>query len=358
VKNRCRSLHIAALLLASMVAAGTSLASASDLVAASFSAKPPPDEPRLLWADSSRSGRPFSKDPSVIRFEERYLLYYSMPPSTNKLSPPGWAIGIAESQDLINWRKAGELLPEQECEQNGLCAPCARVISGKVHLFYQTYGNGPKDAICHATSDDGLQFARNLSNPVFRPSGSWNSGRAIDAEVHPVGNRLLLYFATRDPEMKTQMLGVAGADLSSDFGRSAWRQLSNQPILKPELQWERRCVEAPSIIRRGDTLFMFYAGGYNNEPQQIGVATSQDGIHWKRHSNEPLLSNGPTGQWNSSESGHPAIFQDSDGRTYLFFQGNNDRGKTWFLSALEIGWNSRGPFVMEDSRKFPITTEK
>ena len=131
------------------------------------------------------------------------------------------------------------------------------------------------------------------------------SGRAIDPEVFPVGDRLLLYFATRDPAMKVQMLGVASAPLESDFGRAHWKQLVDGPILKPELPWERHCIEAPSLLRHGDTLWMFYAGGYNNEPQQIGVATSHDGLTWSRFSDQPIVPNGPPGSWNSSESGHP-----------------------------------------------------
>jgi predicted GH43/DUF377 family glycosyl hydrolase len=306
-------------------------------------------DPAMKWADNSRLGRPFSKDPSVIRFGGRYLMYFSLPPFDKKLakadSPKGWSIGIAESRDLIHWAKIAEMLPEQDCDKNGLCAPGARVLDGKVHLFYQTYGNGPKDAICHAVSSDGVRFSRDASNPVFRPSGNWTSGRAIDAEVFPVGERLLLYFATRDPQMKIQMLGVAGADLKSDYSNGTWKQFCDDAILKPEFSWETKCIEAPTICRRGDTLYMFYAGGYNNDPQQIGVATSQDGIKWTKLFKEPLLANGKPGEWNFSESGHPGIFMDEDNKTWLFYQGNPDKGKTWFLSAVEIGWKDNRPFV-------------
>ena len=62
---------------------------------------------------------------------------------------------------------------------------------------------------------------------------------------------------------------------------------------------------------------MFYAGAYNNAPQQIGVAVSEDGLNWKRLSEEPFLRNGKPGEWNSSESGHPHLFTDLE-RTDLF----------------------------------------
>jgi predicted GH43/DUF377 family glycosyl hydrolase len=313
------------------------------------SAAEPVTPPAMHWADTSR-GRPFAKDPSVVRFRDRALMYYSVPPAAGK-SPDeswaaGWCIGIAESRgDLDHWEKIGELHPSEACDQRGLCAPGAFVRDGRLHLFYQTYGNGPKDAICHAWSDDGVHFTRDPSNPVFAPTGAWTAGRAIDAEVFPVGDRLLLFFATRDPAMKTQMVGVAGAPLASDFSRDHWRLLVDGPVLKPQLPWERSCIEAPTVLRRGDTLFMFYAGGYNNEPQQIGVATSRDGLTWTRVSDQPLSPNGAAGSWNASESGHPGVFVDSDRRTHLFYQGNSDRGKTWYLSRVELSWSAGRPAV-------------
>ena len=50
---------------------------------------------------------------------------------------------------------------------------------------------------------------------------------------------------------------------------------------------------------------------YNNDPQQIGVA--------------------------SSESGHPGVFVDADGTPHLFYQGNNDGGKT---TVMEKNWSA------------------
>ena len=94
--------------------------------------------------------------------------------------PPGWAIGIARSSDLDSWEKIGEILPEQEPERNGLCAPGAIVLDGRVHLFYQTYGNGPKDAICHAVSEDGLAFPPqpHQSDLCARPARGTAAGRS------------------------------------------------------------------------------------------------------------------------------------------------------------------------------------
>lgn len=300
----------------------------------------------MMYGDTTRIGVPFSKDPHVVNFQGRYLMYYSIPPKKG-VADSGWNIGIAESKDLVNWIKAGEITPAPgaEYEKKGLCAPGALVRDGKVHLFYQTYGNGSKDAICHAVSTDGIHFDRNPTNPIFRPTGDWNCGRAIDAEVYEFKGQYFLYFATRDKDFKIQMQGVAIAPASTDFSRNDWRQACDHSILYPEYPWEGECIEGASITKKDGKLYMFYAGAYNNAPQQIGVAVSEDGIHWKRLSDEPFLRNGKPGEWNSSESGHPHIFTDRDGRTYLFYQGNNDHGKTWYISQVEVFWKDGKPYL-------------
>lgn len=301
---------------------------------------------RMMYGDTSRIGIPHSKDPHVVNFKGRYLMYYSIPPLKND-PQSGWNIGIAESHDLINWTKVGEITPAAgaEYEKKGLCAPGALVRDGVVHLFYQTYGNREKDAICHATSEDGINFKRNPTNPIFRPTGDWNCGRAIDAEVCEFKGKYYLYFASRDKDFKIQLQGVAMAPKNSSFNREDWKQACDAPILYPELGWEKDCIEGASIVKKGKKLFMFYAGAYNNAPQQIGVAESKDGIHWKRVFTEPFVANGKPGEWNSSESGHPHLFHDLDGRTYLFYQGNNDNGKTWYITNKEVFWKKGKPYL-------------
>jgi beta-1,2-mannobiose phosphorylase / 1,2-beta-oligomannan phosphorylase len=157
-------------------------------------------------------------------------------------------------------------------------------------------------------------------------------------------NRWFLYAATRDPAMKVQM--VTGAVSDGGFGRDAWKQIGDGALLKPELGWEKDCIEAPTLVERAGALYMFYAGAYNNAPQQIGCARSTDGVRWERLSDRPLVAVGGEGSWNSSESGHPGAFVDSDGQTYLFYQGNNDKGRTWLLSFVKIGWKGDRPFVI------------
>ncbi len=301
---------------------------------------------KMMFGDTSRLHRPYSKDPHVIKFNNRYLMYYSVPGYTdNNGKAIGWGIAVAESNNLNDWKRIGDIKPDPAAtyESKGFAAPCALVRRDTVHLFYQTYGNGKNDAICHAWSTDGINFTRNKTNPIFNPDGNWNCGRAIDAEVILFKNQYFLFFATRDPDYKIQLQGVATAPAQTSFNKHDWTHISKDaPILKPEFPWEGECVEGASVIKRNGKLYMFYAGAYNNWPQQIGAAVSEDGVHWTKLSEQPFLANGRPGEWNSSESGHPHIFDDGK-KSYLFYQGNNDKGKTWLISNHEVLWSKKGP---------------
>ena len=88
----------------------------------------------------------------------------------------GWGIGIAGSKNLKDWHRIGEIIPQTAYESKGLCAPGALVRNDTVHLFYQTYGNGAKDAICHAWSEDGIHLYVMLQILFFLRKGSGTAG--------------------------------------------------------------------------------------------------------------------------------------------------------------------------------------
>lgn len=285
----------------------------------------------------------FAKDPAVVRFLGQYWLYYTIRHEEGR-----FGVGIAVSDDLDSWRCCGEVPQDSPCEARGIAAPGAIVLNGQVHLFYQTYGNWRQDAICHAVSDDGLHFRKNPDNPVFRPSDDWCAGRAIDADVCVWNGRLHLYFATRDHDMRLQKIGGASAALDSGFSRDAWTQLARQALLSPELKWEGECIEAPATLVHEGRLYMFYGGSYNCTPQQIGCAVSENGVFFQRVSAAPFLPCGAPGSWNSSESGHPFVFRDEDGRMHLFYQGSGDNGQTWYLSRTEFRIDNNAPIIVSD----------
>ena len=123
----------------------------------------------MLYSDHHGILEGFAKDPAVIRMGDTYYLYHSSwiagetPDSKKRLT-----VGIAISSDMEHWDFVCFIPLEQECEKKGIGAPAAYVENGIVHLFYQTYGNHEKDAICHATSTDGIHLDANAYKVILQ----------------------------------------------------------------------------------------------------------------------------------------------------------------------------------------------
>ena len=302
----------------------------------------------MQYGDASRSKTPFAKDPTVIRHGDEYLMYYSVTafdPEPDNSKPPtfsDWHSAIARSKDLVNWTRVCDL-DLRDTKGNklyGAVAPCVRKLDGKIHIFYQMAWDGTDGVsnIWHAMSEDGITFNNTCDRPIIVPITNWSIKRSIDAEVYRVGDKLILLFATRDKTATYQIMGMAQAPYGCDYGPDKWTLLSvDGPLFQPEYPWEMSCTEAPTVIRHKGIWYMFYAGAYNHEGQQIGLATSKDGYHFERIAPEGLLfTHGAKGTWNEGESGHPGVFQDDDGQVYLFFQGKASLNETYYLSVCKV----------------------
>lgn len=297
----------------------------------------------MIYADSEHCPEPFAKDPTVIRMGDRYLMYYSA--REYPMSKDGWHSGIAESRDLVNWSRVGDLCLTDSKGNTiwGAIAPCCKVFDGVAHLFYQRYWEPvDKHNIWHATSTDGIHFTNTCDEPIFIPETDWCIERSIDAEVYRVKDKMILMFATRDKTATWQILGMAEAPYGCDYGPDKWTLLTTDgPLLKPDYEWEGHCLEAATVLERDGFYYLFYAGSYNHEHQQIGLAISSDGYHYERinpDSENPGLCfrSGPEGSWNYGESGHPGVFEDEDGSVWLFFQGKAAQGATYKLSCCKV----------------------
>ena len=310
----------------------------------------------MKFGDSAQRGSPYSKDPTVIRHNGRYLMYYSIRNYDKKHFRKGdlpvkrnsWWGAVAESTNLVNWTRIGDIEIDGGRFTSAAVAPCVKKIDGKIHMFHQAHYQPDRNAkdwgctsknaqIWHATSEDGIHFTCDGSVPAFAPTNNWSIRRAIDAEVYRVGDRLMLMYATRDPSSKWQMLGMAWAKYGGGYGGGKWTEITiDAPFFRPDLPWEMHCIEAPTVVEHNGIWYMFYAGAYNHERQQIGVAWSADGVHFTRYRDEPVFPHGAKGSWNEWESGHPGLFVDDDGQVYLFFQGKSTLKGDYSLSCAKV----------------------
>lgn len=73
----------------------------------------------------------------------------------------------------------------------------------------------------------------------------------------------------------------------------------DEPVLRAELPWEKQAVMCPSVLYDPDIgLFrMWYSGGEQHEPNAIGYAESLDGLVWTKSALNPIFRADPDTEW-------------------------------------------------------------
>jgi predicted GH43/DUF377 family glycosyl hydrolase len=212
--------------------------------------------------------------PTVIRENGGYKMWYSG--SATGLS--SFHIGYATSPDGINWKKdSGNpvLGPGKASWEDESVYSCAVMpFQGGYQMWYGANDVGISEvSIGYATSTDGIIWQRDTANnPVLKPGASgWESlGGNTPRVLHNGGTYYLWYEGWPSLTSTLRQIGLA---VSNDTGRTWMKDTLHNPVLSVSPgKWDARNVEPGSVLRRGDTLDMWYDGEDNSFVYRIGHA--------------------------------------------------------------------------------------
>ena len=117
-----------------------------------------------------------------------------------------------------------------------------------------------------------------------------------------------------------------GVATSSDLKK--WKKLESNPVFfcGDEGEWDSDAVLTPFVFLVGDGLEMWYSGR-SDSVNALGRAFSQDGIHWKKASNNPIFGPGNPDDWDGSCACDAAL---------VF---TPDSIKLWYSGHIQYDWN-------------------
>jgi predicted GH43/DUF377 family glycosyl hydrolase len=170
-----------------------------------------------------------------------------------------------------------------------------RVIRNKTgYLMYYTGDQGtapPQNAIGLATSSDGKSWFRYGYQPILRLGlpGSWDPACQGFCDVHYDGDSTYsMWFWGWD--------GVHnGIGLATSSDGVSWVENPGNPLFVPSpASWDSLGVTEPCVVFAHGVHYLFYLGSPAPYVQSVGLATSEDGIHWTRYGKGPILSAGVT----------------------------------------------------------------
>jgi len=100
-----------------------------------------------------------------------------------------------------------------------------------------------------------------------------------------------------------------------------WRRAKNTPILSvydPDRgEWEKDCIYQPWLVEHGGVFYDFYNAA-NGPVEQTGLATSRDLLSWKREPDNPIVRNTPGG-YDEQFCSDPKVFRDGDHWVMFYF---------------------------------------
>lgn len=281
---------------------------------------------------------------SVIQDGDTLKMWYSGLPSLS--NPAAFAIGYAWSTDGVNWTKHANnpVMTDRpgEWDAPGVAIPIV-IKDGDTYRMWYGAGGCPDDmSLGYATSTDGLTWER-LPAPVMErgPAGEWNvdflspgsvikedglfkmwffSGTGSVCNNNTPGTRGSTGYAT-SPDGITWTLydDPATTDLPYQF---------SDPVLEPGPSgtWDSIHAISSHVLPTATGYELWYSGRSGAE-QDIGYATSSDGITWAKHAENPVLE---APAWAPGGFVYPSVLRDGDSYR-MWVQG-------WQNNSASIGY--------------------
>ena len=175
------------------------------------------------------------------------------------------------------------------------------IVDGTYHMYYSVRESSTGYyRIAHATSTDGKNWVKDdANNPVLDlvPGSDWESTMVYVPCVWIEDGTWYMVYTGRGggvPQGNLEQIGLA----TSTDGIS-WTRSPSNPILTGGEDWEGITVENFGVIKVGDTYYMEYESQDNaTSDRSIGIATSTDLVNWTKDARNPIWTgNRYCGSW-------------------------------------------------------------
>ena len=192
-------------------------------------------------------------------------------------------------------------------------SPDVILDSGIFKMLYAAGGLDHKGRISYAFSYDGQKWVKyNNDTPVLDvdTGQSWdNFFLDTPSWLKDSSGYKMYYFGDNDNNPLNSAIGLA---ISNDGIH--WKRYTHNPVLRPGKNgdWDSLYIESPTVVYAKGKYFMYFSGVDSSYKVRIGMALSTDGIHWTKYSNNPVLTEGKPGDWDSYSVATPSvIYKDS-----------------------------------------------
>jgi predicted GH43/DUF377 family glycosyl hydrolase len=222
------------------------------------------------------------------RFFIAFFAAVAVSVAAGEFAPPFGKITRVQTTPVLSPRGKG-------FESAGVFNPAVIKAGNKTIILYRAQDAKGTSRIGYATSDDGLYFERR-AEPVLAPEAPYEKGGGVeDQRVVEINGRYWLTYTGYNnvdgigPEKKDAQLCLA---VSTDLVH--WKR---RGVIMPAYQgkWNVGWTKSGAIVteRIHGKYWMYYLGDARDLGSQMGLATSDDLVHWSDATREPVLRSRP-----------------------------------------------------------------
>ncbi len=240
-----------------------------------------------------------------------------------------WKIGYATSPDGETWRKyeSNPVLVAQSSipwHANSVYAPRVLLIDGVFHMWYETYPNSG-----HATSTDGITWVHDTQPAFETTTGTFYEDFVFVGDVMQIDDQFVAW-------VNGKRNGVWKVGRATSPDAVNWTMDADPCFETSTNGWDSQDLYASTVIHNGMQYIMWYAASNGDVYNQIGRASSIDGINWSRNSlTEPDIPWGENGSWDDDATFFPAALI-VNGRYEVWYTGSSgdDASDLWSIGHL------------------------
>ncbi len=232
------------------------------------------------------------------------------------------SIGYATSADGIHWTKYADY-PVLDVSLNAWDSLGVETVTvlidslapaqSRYKLWYagQTY-NDYRYEIGYAYSEDGIHWTKH-PEPVVQvgEQATWDNCFLEGPSVLKDGDTYKMWYAAYDCEVNGQSTdGKVNIGYATSTDGIIWTKHAGNPVLTTSpAAWDAVFVQDPHVVAYNGMYHLWYGGVdvEDNYQQQTGYAYSEDGIHWTKSSNNPVLKRGNSGSWDANTASFPSV---------------------------------------------------
>ena len=166
--------------------------------------------------------------------------------------------------------------------------------------------------------------------------GAWDSGSTAAPIVWKEEGRYFMLYQGWKEGTGPRIFGLA----TSDDGLK-WEKHSKNPVMTPSPgQWDQGGFECGCVLKIDDYYRLYYSGHNGDGKLRIGMANSTNLIEWEKHDQNPIMDSDPQISWESKGVAFPAVVRDSRGYTMIYgAYGPNSMELGVATSSDGIAWN-------------------